>query len=194
MPGEISELLVKWQGGDSSALETLTPFIYEELRKLGRSHLGRHPATPVLQPTALVHEAWIKLASKHDAPLRCRGQFFALASRMMRDILVDHVRRQRAAKRGGSQIAISLEEVSVGEQTRVLEFLVLDDALNRLTGINPRCVQIIEMRFFGGLSIQEVSDALHVSSATIDREWNFARLWLIRELDPQRREERSKTT
>ena len=186
MPGEISQLLIRWQDGDLSALEELTPLIYDELRKLGRAHLGRRPEATLLQPTALVHEAWLRLASKQDAPLRCRSEFFALASRVMRDILVDHLRKQRAAKRGGSQIEISLEAVSAGEQSKVLDFLVLDDALTRLSDIKPRYTQVIEMRFLGGLSIQEIAEVLRVSRATVEREWNFARLWLIRELGPQR--------
>ena len=191
MPRQISELIIRWHAGDPSALEELTPLIYEELRKLGRSHLRRHREATLLQPTALVHEAWLRLSSKRDVPFHCRAEFFALASRVMRDILVDHVRRRQTAKRGGDQIEVSLESITVGDKPRVLDFLLLDNALTRLTEIKPRCTQIIEMRFFGGLSVPEVAEVLRVSSATIEREWNFARLWLVRELGPRPCDERA---
>ena len=182
MPGDITLLLERWQSGDLTALVQLTPLIYNDLRKLGQANLRRKAHSGILQPTALVHEAWVKLSSKQDVPLHCRGQFFALASRVMRDILVDHCRRQQAAKRGGRHIEIPLDDANPTQPPHVLEFLVLDDALTRLTNIKPRYSQVVEMRLLGGLTMQEVADVLHVSKATAEREWNFARLWLAREL------------
>ena len=185
MPGEITLLLERWQSGDLTALDELTPLIYDELRKLGQANLRRKAQAGLLQPTALVHEVWVKLATKQEIPFRCRGEFFALASRIMRDMLVDICRRRRAVKRGGSKIEIPLDDVSPAQPSTVFEFLVLDDALTRLGSIKPRYSQIIEMRFLGGLTMQEVADVLHVSKATAEREWNFARLWLSRELGPR---------
>jgi RNA polymerase sigma factor (TIGR02999 family) len=186
MPGEITLLLDRWRNGDSTAVDQLVPILYDELRKLGRAHLRRHASPTILQPTALVHEAWLRLASKQDVPFHCRGEFFALASRVMRDILVDQCRRQHAAKRGGSRIEIPLDDLTAAQSPRVLEFLVLDDALTRLTAIKPRYTQIVEMRFLGGLSMQEIADVFRVSKTTVEREWSFARLWLARELGPAR--------
>jgi len=163
-------------------MDELIPLIYNELRKLGQANLRRKPQVSILQPTALVHEAWVKFSSKQEVPFHCRGEFFALASRVMRDILVDYCRRQGAAKRGGGNIEIPLDDASPAQPSQPFEFLVLNDALTRLTSIKPRYTQIIEMRFLGGLTMQEVADVLRVSKATAEREWNFARLWLAREL------------
>lgn len=182
MPGDVTLLLERWHSGDPTALDELMPLIYNELRKLGQANLRRKSQAGVLQPTALVHEAWVKLSSKQEVPFRCRGEFFALASRVMRGILVDQCRRQRAAKRGGNKIEIPLDDVSPAQRPTVFEFLVLDDALTRLASIKPRYSEIIEMRFLGGLTMQEVANVLRVSKATAEREWNFARLWLAREL------------
>jgi RNA polymerase sigma factor (TIGR02999 family) len=180
--GNITLLLERWHSGDSSALDELIPLIYNELRKLAQANLRRKGQAGILEPTALVHEVWLKLSSKQQVPFHCRGEFFGLASRVMRDMLVDRCRRQRAAKRGGSTIEIPLDDANAAQPPVVFEFLVLDDALTRLASIKPRCSQIIEMRFFGGLTMQEVAEVLCVSKATAEREWNFARLWLARDL------------
>jgi len=158
------------------------PIVYGELRRLGRSSLQRRPDQSILQPTALVHEVWLRLAGKDQLSLHSRAQFYALAAKLMRDILVDHMRRRQAAKRGGSQIKVALEDVNPVEQPRQVDFLILDEAMTRLGEIKPRYTQIVELRYLGGLTIDEVSEVLKVSHATIEREWNFARAWLRREI------------
>ncbi len=184
MDGNVSQLLRRWREGDESALTALAPMVYGELRRLGRRSLGRQREQSVLQPTALVHEAWLKLAGKEQLSLHNRAQFYALAAKIMRDILVDHVRRHRAAKRGGSDVGVALEEATVAAEPRQVDFLILNDAMTRLGHIKPRYTQIIELRYFGGLTIAETATALRVSHATVEREWTFARAWLRRELDP----------
>lgn len=183
MSGDVTQLLIRWSGGDASALDELTPMVYNELRRLGRVYLQRRPEQGVLQPTVLVHEAWLKLAGKDRVSLSNRSQFYALAAKIMRDILVDHFRRQGAAKRGGSQVLLPLDESSTAAATNLHpDMLVLDDALNRLAEIKPRYSQLVELKFFGGLTIEESADVLSISHATVEREWNFARSWLRREL------------
>ena len=182
MRGEVTELLRRWSSGDRSALEELTPIVYTELRRLGRSTLRRDGRESILQPTALVHEVWLRLAGKEQLSVESRGQFYLLAAKMMRDILVDRLRSRKAAKRGGSQIKVPLEDANPADSARQVDFLILDDAMTRLGGIKPRYTQIAELRYLAGLTIDETADALNVSHATIEREWNFARTWLRREL------------
>jgi RNA polymerase sigma-70 factor (ECF subfamily) len=184
--GEVSQLLIRWSEGDESALAELMPIVYSELRRLGRSSLQRRPDQSILQPTALVHEVWLRLAGKDELSLHSRAQFYALAAKLMRDILVDHLRRRQAAKRGGSQIEVALEDANHLEQPRQVDFLILDEAMTRLGEIKPRYTQIVELRYLGSLTIDEVSEVLKVSHATIEREWNFARAWLRRELQHER--------
>lgn len=181
MVEQVSHLLVRWSQGDAAAMEQLMPIVYDELRKLGRSHLGRRPQEALLQPTVLVHEAWMKLAAdKDDLSLTSRAQFYALAAKVMRDVLVDHYRRQTAQKRGGSRIAVSLDDVPGTPPS--MDLLALNDALERLAEIKARYAQIVELKFFAGMTIEETAAALQTSRATIEREWNFARSWLRREL------------
>ena len=182
MSGEVSQLLVRWSEGDESALAELMPIVYGELRRLGRSSLQRRPDQSLLQPTALVHEVWLRLAGKDQLSLSSRAQFYALAAKLMRDILVDHLRRRQAAKRGGSQIEVALEDANPLEQPRQVDFLILDEAMTRLGEIKPRYTQIVELRCLAGLTIEETAEALKLSHATIEREWGFARAWLRREL------------
>src|SRR3989442_15651996 len=185
MPGEVSQLLVRWSGGDESALAKLMPIVYGELRRLGRSALRREARESILQPTALVHEVWLRLAGKEQLSLESRGQFYALAAKMMRDILVDRLRRRQAAKRGGTQIEVALEDANPSERPRQVDFLILDEAMTRLAGIKSRYTQIAELRYMAGLTIEETAEALKVSHATVEREWNFARAWLRRELQAE---------
>lgn len=181
-PGQVSQLLRRWSGGDASALADLTPVVYGELRRLARSSLQRGPEQSVLQPTALVHEVWLRLAGKDHLSLETRAQFYALTAKMMRDLLVDRVRRRQAAKRGGGRIEVALEDANPSEQPRQVDLLVLDDAMTRLGKIKPRYTQVVELRYLAGLTIDETAAALNVSHATIEREWDFARAWLRREL------------
>jgi RNA polymerase sigma factor (TIGR02999 family) len=185
MPGEVSQLLLRWGEGDHSALAELTPLVYGELRRLGLSALRHRHREAILQPTALVHEAWLRLV-RQQLSFETRAQFYALAAKLMRDILVDQLRRQQALKRGGSQIALSLDDASASEQPRCLDFLILDEALTNLAEIKPRYTQIAELRYLAGLTIAETAEVLKISHATVEREWNFARLWLRRELEPDR--------
>ncbi|MFN0123348.1 MAG: sigma-70 family RNA polymerase sigma factor [Blastocatellia bacterium] len=182
MAEEITRLLVRWSEGDEAALEQLTPMVYQELRKLAYSYLRRHPQQSVLQPTAIVHEAWIKLAHLEQGAWQNRAQFFGLAAKIMRDLLVDHARRRHAEKRGGDDIRLSMTHADQFARQPDASLVALDDALQQLATIKPRHVRIIEMRFFGGLSIEETAQALGVSHATVEREWNFARAWLYKEL------------
>jgi RNA polymerase sigma factor (TIGR02999 family) len=187
--GEVTELLRRWSSGDRSALEELTPIVYNELRRLGRSTLRRDGGESLLQPTALVHEVWLRLAGKEEQrPIESRGQFYLLAAKMMRDILVDRLRQRKAAKRGGSQIEVPLEDANPSDPPRSVDFLILDDAMTRLGEINPRYTQIAELRYLAGLTIDEAADVLKVSHATIEREWSFARAWLRRELRSEDRQ------
>jgi RNA polymerase sigma factor (TIGR02999 family) len=181
--GNISQLLVLWGNGEEAALDELMPLVYDELRKLGRSHLNKRRPQALLQPTVLVHEAWMKIAHKNDFTLQNRNQFYALASKVMRDVLVDHLRRQLASKRGGSQIVVPLDDSDpAAPHTDGWDLLVLDAALRRLAQIKERYAQIVDLKFFGGLTTEEMAEALKVSTATIEREWGFARSWLKREL------------
>jgi RNA polymerase sigma-70 factor (ECF subfamily) len=185
---EISQLLARWSAGDQAALPELMPIVYEELRRLGRSALRRGGHDSILQPTALVHEAWLRLAGKEHLSMENRQQFYGLAAKMMRDVLVDHLRRRRAAKRGGSQIELALSDAYPAEHPRVVDFLILNEAITRLGEIGPRYQQIVELRYMAGLTIPEAGQVLNVSHATIEREWNFARAWLRRELQTGRHE------
>jgi RNA polymerase sigma factor (TIGR02999 family) len=183
---DVSQLLERWSAGDESALQELVPIVYGELRLLGRSALRRQGRESILQPTVLVHEAWLRMAGTQRLSLDSRRQFYALAAKMMRDILVDHLRRRRAAKRGGSRVDVALDDASPAVQPHCVDFLILDEAMTRLGEIGARYPRIVELRYMVGLTIEETAEVLNVSHATIEREWNFARTWLRRELQPGR--------
>jgi RNA polymerase sigma-70 factor (ECF subfamily) len=184
--GEVSRLLRRWTGGDQSALADLMPLVYGELRRLGRAALPRQPSASLLQPTALVHEAWLRLVGKEDFSLGTRHQFYGLAVKLMRDILVDQLRREQSLKRGGSRIRVDLADDGPRTEPRYVDVLVLDQALRRLGAIKARYTQIVELRYLAGLTIDETAAALKISTATVEREWTFARGWLRRELTPGR--------
>jgi RNA polymerase sigma factor (TIGR02999 family) len=179
---EVSELLVRWQGGDPGALESLIPLVYTELRKLARSYLRRERPNHTLQSAALVHEAYVRLAGNTAPDWKNRTQFFGVAAWLMREILVEHARSRAAAKRGGGISPISLNEILNIPQERSVDFILLDDALRRLSELDERQCRIVELRFFAGLSIEDTSEALGISAATVSREWTTARLWLRHEL------------
>jgi len=190
--GEVSRLLRRWTGGDRSALADLMPLVYGELRRLGRAALPRQAPDALLQPTALVHEAWLRLAGNEHLSLATRHQFYGLAVKLMRDILVDHVRREQSLKRGGTRIRVDLGDDGppAEPEPRYGDFLALDEALRRLGAIKARYTAIVELRYLAGLTIDETADALKVSTATVEREWTFARAWLRRELTARRRSRR----
>jgi len=178
----VTELLTRWSGGDTSAREALVPLVYNELRRIARRCLSGQRSDHTLQPTALVHEAYLRLVRYDSIDWRDRAHFFALAAQIMRQILVDHARKQTAAKRGGNSVTLVVNEASAVAKQTSLDLLALDDALKQLASLDPRQSQIVELRFFGGLSIEETAEAVNISPATIKREWATARLWLLQEM------------
>lgn len=178
----ITQLLLQWGTGDRSALDKLLPLVYDQLRRLAQSYLRRNRNSSSLQPTVLVHEAYLKLVNQEQTSWQNRAQFFGLAAKIMRDLLVDHARRARAAKRGGDNFSLSLSEADQIGNSPNLDLLALNEAMDELAKFKPRHCQIIEMRFFGGLTIEETAEVLAISHATVERDWNFARTWLYRQL------------
>jgi len=175
-------LLARWRSGDATALDSLIPLLYGELRKLARAYLRRERPDHTLQSAALVHEAYVRLAG--DASLNCqnRAHFFGVAARLMREILVDHARNRAAAKRGAGVSDIALDEALGIPHQQNVDVVVLDDALRRLALLDDRQCRIVELRFFAGLSIEDTSEALGISAATVSRDWTTARVWLRHEL------------
>ena len=178
----ITQLLLKWSEGDNAALERLMPLVYDELRRLAVRYLRRERANHTLQPTALVNEAYLRLVDQQKVDWQNRAQFYGLAARLMRNILVDHARRRQAAKRGGQPFQISVEIDSQAAVAPEFEFIALHEAMERLALIDQQKARIVELRFFGGLSIEETAAILEIGHATVERDWKFARAWLRREL------------
>jgi len=177
----VTELLVAWSKGDERALDALTPLIYDELRRLARSYMRQERAGHTLQSTALVHEAFLRLVDQR-VQWNSRAHFFGIAAQMMRRILVDHAKAQSTAKRGAGAVRIELEEGLATAPNRDVDLLALDEALERLTKVDPQRSRIVELRFFAGLSNEESAEVLGVSPATIQRQWAGARAWLFHEL------------
>lgn len=177
----ITELLSKWQAGDETALEHLTPLVYGELQRLARRYLRSERSNHTLQSTALVHEAYLRLAGQDSVRAENRAHFFGIAARLMRQILVDHARERGAAKRGGG-CRITLDEFAEIPQKQSLDIVALNDVLNELSSLDEQQAKIVELRFFAGLSIEDTSEVLNISPATVKRKWATARLWLHREL------------
>jgi len=177
----VSELLVRWRAGDREALERLVPLVYKELREIAHYHLQRERPGHTLQSTALVHEAYLRLADQKPFEADNRAHFLAVASRLMRQILVDYARSHAAAKRG-ADLRVELDPALILPQERNAEVIALDEALNILSQIDEQQGQIVEMRFFGGLSIEEIGEVLGISRSTVKREWNVAKAWLVREM------------
>ncbi len=178
---EITRLLEAWQAGDAGAGEQLFPLVYDHLKILARRQLARG-SSDTLQTTAVVHEAYVKLVGGARGEFADRGHFYAVASRAMRQILVDYARRRAARKRGGELVRIDLDEERIPIEDRAAEILVVDEALTRLEQLDPRLVRIVEMRFFTGLSVEETAGAIDASPSTVKREWKKARAFLYREL------------
>jgi RNA polymerase sigma factor (TIGR02999 family) len=179
---EVTDLLARWSQGENAAREKLVPLVYDELRRLARHLLLGQRGDHTLQSTALVHEAYLRLVGHDMVHWDDRIHFFAVAAQLMRRILVDHARKHLAAKRGGDQVTLSLDEHLAPPKSRPLDVVALDDALNELARMNPQHSRIVELRFFAGLSIEEAAQALGVSPATVKRDWAVARAWLYREL------------
>ena len=180
--GAVSRLLQAWGRGDLQARDDLVPVVYRELRRRAGAYLRRERQDHTLQPTALVHEAYMRLVGQERVAWQNRAHFFAIASQMMRRILVDHAREHQAAKRPGAGVKVMLDDRIGAAQPRACEFIALDQALVELTRIDPRQGQIVELRYFGGLSEQEVGEVLSISRATVTREWQTARAWLYRRM------------
>jgi RNA polymerase sigma-70 factor, ECF subfamily len=180
-PSQVTELLERWKHGDQQALQTLMPLVYGELRRLAHYHRRSERPDHTLQSTALVHEAYLRMAKGQPIPEN-RVHFIALASRLMRQVLVDYARTRNAVKRDGG-CRIDLEGIDGMGIDRDAELLALDDALNELSHVDERQAKIVEMKFFGGLSAPEIAEALGISRATVDRDWTVARVWLHRQMN-----------
>jgi RNA polymerase sigma factor (TIGR02999 family) len=184
-PGhEVTEILREWYDGDEKAAERLFPIVYGELKRQARLYLSRERRDHTLQPTALVHEAYLRLIDQTVIKAENRAHFFAIASRLMRQILVDHARGRNAEKRGGAAQRLSIEDVNldVGTDEVAGDILLLNDALERLAEHDKRKAQVVDMRFFGGMNEVDIAEALGVNEKTVRRDWQFAKLWLYREL------------
>jgi RNA polymerase sigma-70 factor (ECF subfamily) len=179
---QVTQLLLDWSKGDVRAREALLPLVYAELRQLAASYLRRERPDHTLQPTALVHEAYLRLVEERKVDWQGRSHFFSVAAKLMRRILVDHARAHVAAKRGGGLFRVPLTDAIVMSQERPAELLALDQGLTRLASVDPQQGQVVELRVFGGLSVAETSHALGISPATVKRDWAVAKAWLTREI------------
>jgi RNA polymerase sigma factor (TIGR02999 family) len=178
----VTELLLAWRQGEESALEKLTPVVYEELRRLAHRYMGGERAAHTLQTTALVNEAYLRLIDGKQVNWQNRAHFFAVSARLMRRILVDWARSRQSQKRGDQPQRVTLDEALMVSQGRGEDLVAMDEALKTLAEVDPRKSQVVEMRFFGGLSVEETADVLKVSPDTVLRDWRLAKLWLLREL------------
>lgn len=181
-PHEVTKILHDWSAGDANAPERLMPFVYDELRRLARTFLARERSGHTLQPTALVNEAYLRLVDQTRVNWQNRAHFYGIAAGMMRRVLIDHARAHATGKRGGSATHLSLEDVQVPLEQRAASFIALDEALTTLEKMDARKCKVVEMRFFGGLSDEEIAELLGVTTRTVLRDWKKARLWLYREL------------
>jgi len=179
---QVTQLLIRWRGGDRDALDALVPLVYDELRSVARHYLQRERRDHTLQTTALVHEAYIRLVGQHLPQWQNRAHFFAVAAHLMRQILVDHARSRSAAKRGSTPYKITLDRALLALQQTDVDVVMLDDALKELAELDARQSRIVELRFFAGLTIEDTSEVLGISAATVSREWTTARAWLHREM------------
>lgn len=180
---QVSNLLIAWREGDHGALDRLMPMVYDELRRLAHRFMRRVPEGQTLQTTALVHEAYLRLAGHRDADWQNRAHFFAVCAKVMRALLVDRARSRYAIKRGGDLHQVELEEAAAQSLIQDEQLVALDEALERLAAVDPRKTRIVEMRYFGGMSVEETARVLELSPVTIKREWSKARAWLYRELE-----------
>jgi RNA polymerase sigma-70 factor (ECF subfamily) len=186
---EVTVLLGEWRGGDEGALAKLIPLVEPELHRLAHHYMSRERAGHTLQTTALLDEAYLRLVN-HTKPLwQNRIHFVAAAARLMRRIMVDHARVRRSLKRGGGALKVTLDEAAAVTETRSEELLALDDALERLAAQDPRKSQIVELRYFGGLTVEETAEFLKLSQRTVEREWNMAKAWLYRALSGEEPDE-----
>jgi len=188
-PQEVTQLLIAWSNGDQSALDKLMPLVYDELRQMARQYMSHQAPGHTLQTTALIHEAFIRLVDQKEKRFENRAHFFAVAAQAMRHILVDYARARSRAKRGGEVRVVSLEEAAIASEERAAELVALDDALDALDAFDPRKSRVVEMRYFGGLSVEETASVLKVSPDTVMRDWRLAKTWLLRELGRKKDDE-----
>jgi RNA polymerase sigma-70 factor, ECF subfamily len=182
-PQRLTQLLVAWSDGDQKALDELFPLVYDELRQVARRHMRRERRGHTLRTTALVNDAYLRLVDQRQVRWQNRAHFFAIAAQMMRRILVDHARSKHYEKRGGGAVHVPLEEAAVLAEGKSAEILALDEALRALAELDPRRARVVELRYFGGLSNEEIAEVLKVSTNTVTRDWNMARAWLYNELN-----------
>jgi RNA polymerase sigma factor (TIGR02999 family) len=185
---EVTRLLLAWSQGDQTALEKLTPLVYEELRRLAHRYMVRERPDHTLQTTALVNEAYMRLVNQKNVAWQNRAHFFAISAQLMRRILVDLARSRQCIKRGQAQ-QVSLDEALIVSREREADLVALDDALSALAAIDPRKCQVVELRFFAGLSVEETAEVLKISSDTVIRDWKVAKVWLLRELSREENDE-----
>jgi RNA polymerase sigma factor (TIGR02999 family) len=179
---DVTQILMDWSAGDTAAPDKLMPLVYEELRRLARGYLARERADHTLQATALVHEAYLRLADETRLTWKDRAHFYGIAARLMRRILVDHARAHNAVKRGGLEQKLSLDAARELPMKETIELVALDGALENFSQTYPRKSEVVELKFFGGLETKEISEVLQISEKTVSRDWNFAKLWLCRAL------------
>ena len=179
---EVTALLARWSHGDDAALAELTPLVYEELRRIAHRHMGGQRPDHTLQTTALVNEAYLRLADQTNPRWQNRAHFFAVAARAMRQILVSYARSQRSQKRGGGAFKMELDEAALVSPEESKEIIYLHEALERLATLDSRKAQVVELKYFGGLTYDEIAEVLKISQVTVRRDWEFARLWLYTEL------------
>jgi RNA polymerase sigma factor (TIGR02999 family) len=182
-PESVTQLLERWSGGDRAALDELMPLVYDELRRLAGNYLRRERADHTLEPTALVNEAYLLLVGQRSTRWQNRAQFIGVAANMMRRILVSYARAHNAAKRGGQHFTVSLGEADRFGERPDVDLLAVHEALERLAAIDPQQARVVELKFFGGLTIEETAEVLGVSHTTVETDWKMARAWLRRELD-----------
>jgi RNA polymerase sigma factor (TIGR02999 family) len=184
-PQQVTSLLHAWSQGDAAALEQLIPVVYEELRRVARRHMASERPSHTLQTTALIHEVYVRLVDVPSASIRNRAHFFAMCARLMRNVLVDFARARHYQKRGGGAVHVALDEALHVPSAPDPDLVAIDEALARLTAFDRRKGQVVELRFFGGLSVEETALALDVSPETVMRDWKLAKSWLLRDLDPE---------
>jgi len=180
--GEFTRLLAEWSSGNQSALEELAPIVYDELRKLASDYMRRERPNHMLQATALVNEAYLRLMGRHNVSCYTRAEFFAIAAQVMRRVLVDFARGQRRVKRGDGAALLSLDDASILSDERAEQLIAINDALDGLTAFDPRKGKVFELRYFAGMSVEEVAQVIGVSEVTVARDWKIAKLWLRREM------------
>jgi RNA polymerase sigma-70 factor, ECF subfamily len=181
--GEVTRLLAAWSSGDQTALNKMMPLVYAELHRIARRAWSQNPHNNTLQPTALINEAYLKLANAESATFQDRCHFFAVACKAMRQILVNHAKSRLSGKRGGGLMSLSIDDVQPAVHEEAAEIVALHEALEALHVVDPRKSMVVEMRYFGGLSMEEIAEAMGVSIRTVNRDWRLARSWLIREMN-----------